>query len=238
LPETDSKGLKSTALRFFEGLAANYERTLDYATLFQDRRWKVWAVSKLAKAPGDSILDLGCGTLLLEQRLLGRRFRFVGLDLTRGMLVGGRSKRLVNVDLLVNADAESLPFSDAAFDAVVSCYVPKYVAVPRLAREVARVTRVGGHVVLYDFARPRGPAAPALDLYTQAGLRAAGYLMDKAGMDEGYTLRNLPGVIRDTRWDQEVRSAMEAEGIEELETKRLTAGTVFAYWGKKSGALR
>lgn len=232
MPQADGQGLKDTALRIFQGLAREYDRTVDYATLFQDRRWKQWAGRQIPARPGNMVLDVGCGTLLMEERMLGSGCLFVGIDLTQEMIRGGQSKKVPNVGLLVNGDAESLPFHDATFDSVVSCYVPKYVAVWNFAREVARITKPGGVAVLYDFAKPRGPLAPLLEAYIQAGLRVVGFLLGLARRREAFTFNELPEIVEQTTWDSEVSSAMEQAGFETLATERLTRGVVFGYSGR------
>jgi demethylmenaquinone methyltransferase / 2-methoxy-6-polyprenyl-1,4-benzoquinol methylase len=149
------------------------------------------------------------------------------------MIAEGRRKTLRNVALLVNGDAESLPFPDSAFDSVVSCYVAKYVRVSAFAKEVARVTKPGGLVALYDFAKPRGPLAPFIELYIQGGLRGAGVALRLARRRSAYTYENLPSIIDGSAWDLGITGAMEQAGVRTVSAQRLTGGTVFAYCGEK-----
>jgi ubiquinone/menaquinone biosynthesis C-methylase UbiE len=151
------------------------------------------------------------------------------------MLVLGRGKRLSNVGLLVNGDAESLPFKDGAFDSVVSCYVAKYVDVGRLAEELGRVTRTGAPVVLYDFAKPHGLTAPFLRAYIEGGLGVAGYLMAKAGRSSAIAFSRLPSLIDETSWDSAIVKAMEENNFETVAAERLSGGVVFGYCGRNQG---
>lgn len=194
--------------------------------------------SKTNVAPREPTLDVGCGTLLLEEQLKGSGRRFVALDLSKEMIALGRGKDLGNVALVVNGDAEALPFPDAAFGSVISCYVAKYVRTSKFAGELGRVTRRGGVVALYDFARPRGALAPVLELYIQGGLRWAGLLLRFAGRRSAFTYENLPAIIEGTSWDKEIVGAMEENGFQTLATARLTGGTVFAYCGQKGDDRR
>lgn len=228
----EGEDIQSTSQRIFSGLAGSYERSVEYATLLQDRRWKSWVLEKI-QGGSDPTLDIGCGTLLLEERLGGRR-RFVGLDLSREMMAIGRAKGLDNVALVINGDAESLPFADGVFGTVVSCYVAKYVRTSWFARELARVTRGGGLVALYDFARPRGAFAPFLELYIQGGLRWAGLLLGLVGRSSSFTYSSLPRIIEDSAWDREVVKEMEEQGFRTLAAERLTGGAVFAYSGRRN----
>ncbi len=223
---------QGTALQLFRGLADSYDRVVDYATLFQDRYWKSWAAG-WAASPGGLVLDLGCGTLLMEERLAGSRSRFVGLDLTEEMVRAGKAKGLTNVALLVNSDAESLPFRDEVFDSVISCYVPKYVHLTKLAEELARVSNPGAIVVVYDFARPRGPLAPFLGAYIRVGLGIAGFFSRLSRAGAAFAFDKLPGIIYRTTWDQEIERVMEGRGFETVAAARLTGGAVFGYCGRK-----
>ena len=229
--------MKRTSSRIFAGLARSYERALDYATLFQDRRWKIWAARRLSREGGSLILDVGSGTLVLEELLAGEKCRFVCLDLAPEMIRVAAEKRVPNVDLLLNGDAEFLPFPEGSFDSVVSCYVPKYVDVKKFARELARVAKPGGTVVLYDFAKPRGPLAPFLEAYIRAGLRLVGAALGLARRGEAFTFARLPRIIEETAWDVEVVGAMESSGFVEVESDRLTGGVVFACSGMRGERL-
>jgi len=228
-------GMHGRALKLFGGLAGSYERVVDFTTVYQDRYWKRWVEERLPAGRGGLVLDVGSGTLLMEERLAGSRCEFVGVDLSREMVGVGMSKMLPNVRVVVRGDAEKLPFPDGTFDSVFSCYVPKYVKIDRFAGELARVSRPGAQVVMYDFARPTGLLAPFLGAYTQVGLRVAGFLLGLAGRKAAYTFERLPEIIDGTRWDGEIVRAMEEKDFETLEAKRLTGGAVFAYCGRRGG---
>ncbi len=229
---------KSAASRIFRGLARSYDGVADYATLLQDRYWKRWATDRIDPRKDGLVLDVGCGTLLLEARARAEGREFVGLDLSGEMLKGGVRKRLSNVRLMVQGDAESLPFRDCSFDTVVSCYVPKYVAVDVFAAELARVAKAGGSAVVYDFARPKGSFSLLLDLYIQGGLRVVGHMLGILGREEAITFNELPKIIMRTEWDARIVGAMESEGFRCVDAERLTGGAVFAYFGVKPGGLR
>jgi demethylmenaquinone methyltransferase/2-methoxy-6-polyprenyl-1,4-benzoquinol methylase len=227
-------GMQETALKIFGGLASSYERVLDVATLGQDRYWKRWVNDNAGAREGERVLDIGCGTCLLEESVGGRGCRVVGLDLTERMIRIGQSKRVPCVDVLLVGDAESLPFPDGAFDVVVSCYVPKYVDLARFAEEVARVLRPGGRVVLYDFVRPRGPLSPFLRLYIHGALRMAGYLLGLVDSGTTTILQNLPWIIEGARWNEGIAEAFGSEGVQRLTCKTLSGGVVGAFSGRKA----
>lgn len=101
-------------------------------------------------APGPRVLELGCGTGLVLERIARFARGAVGADLSAGMLSHARRRGLD----VVQADACSLPFRDAAFDAVASFKVLAHVPdVARALAEIARVTRPGGRMVLEFYNR-------------------------------------------------------------------------------------
>jgi demethylmenaquinone methyltransferase/2-methoxy-6-polyprenyl-1,4-benzoquinol methylase len=223
--------MQPMALGLFSKLAETYERVLDYATLYQDRYWKRRLVEKLRLGGEDLVLDVGCGTLLLEQRLLEVGCKVVGVELTLEMLKVGLSKLLPNVPLVVNGDAEFLPFAHARFDAVVSCYVPKYVNIGDFARELARVVKPGGKVALYDFVKPRGAFSLLLELYIKGGIRMAGFVLEKTRSQAGSILSRLPTIVDGATWDRVIVGVMESKGFETRTFEHLTLGAVSVYYG-------
>ena len=114
-----------------------------------DERWADYIGSSvrhtldaIRRAPGEIILDVGCGTGAV-QRQLGDHV--VGVDLSEGMLARGAGARAA-------ADVLSLPFPDHAFDIVVSISSLHYWVDPIHAlREIRRVTKPEGRLVLTDW---------------------------------------------------------------------------------------
>jgi len=109
----------------------------------------------LSLLPVDArILELGCGT--------GANFQFyptsrsaISTEFSIEMIKTARSKATTNI--LVNADAQFLPFGksefDAAFATLVFCSIPD----PALAfNEIKRVVKPGGKVILLEHVRPNG----------------------------------------------------------------------------------
>jgi ubiquinone/menaquinone biosynthesis C-methylase UbiE len=90
------------------------------------------------------VLEVGCGTGLVLQRIAQFARRATGIDLSPGMLARARERGLD----VVEGSATQLPFESASFDVTCSFKVLAHIPEVKLAlREMARVTRPGGHVI-------------------------------------------------------------------------------------------
>ncbi len=125
-----------------------------------DRRWSFYieatireTLSRLELQPGERLLDVGCGTGVLLATLSAAvpDAKLSGVDPSREMLEVARG-RLGEAVLLTQSHAESLPFSDRAFDVVVSTNAFHYFRNPLGALEgMARVLGPNGRLVITDW---------------------------------------------------------------------------------------
>jgi len=112
---------------------------------------------------GSKILDVGCGTGVLAERLLHEGYDVTGADPFAAMLehMKARDPRLKTV----HAPGQSLPFDDGTFDFTYCVAVMHHVAEPKDVHdtlvEMCRVTKPGGHVLVWDH-NPRNPYWPIL----------------------------------------------------------------------------
>lgn len=159
----------------FDGVATRYDLTNTVISLGQDRGWRRATRLALGLLPGERVLDVGAGTGVSTEELARSGAYAVGVDLSLGMLrVGKRARQEVP---LVAGDALRLPFPDASFDAVTISFALRNVSDTAAAlRELARVTRPGGRLVVCEFSTP-----------TNALFRTV-YL--------SYLMRSLPAVAR------------------------------------------
>ena len=137
----------------FDGVAEKYDRTNTVLSFGQDRSWRRSTRAALKLQQGETVLDLGAGTGVSTQELAKSGADVIGADISLGMLAVGR--RVRPEVKLVAADALALPFPDKTFDAVTASFVLRNVAnTPAALRELARVTKPGGRMVICEFSHP------------------------------------------------------------------------------------
>jgi SAM-dependent methyltransferase len=125
-----------------------------------DRRWSFYVnatvretIDRLNLNPNERILDLGCGTGTLIERLLELtpEIEIVGLDSSTEMLNVARQKLPESVELQVGS-ADSIPYPDESFDRVISTSAFHYFRNPdRSIREAKRVLKPNGRLVITDW---------------------------------------------------------------------------------------
>lgn len=99
---------------------------------------------------GKEVLEVGCGTGLILDRVAQRAQRAVGIDISKGMLHQAVARGLD----VAQGDVTALPFADESFDVVYSFKVLAHIQdIDRALAEMARVTRPGGHLLL-EFYNP------------------------------------------------------------------------------------
>ncbi|MFC3995630.1 class I SAM-dependent methyltransferase [Nocardiopsis sediminis] len=154
--------------RHWDRQARGYDASMSRIERFLFGDGRAWAC---AQAVGET-LDVGVGTGL-NLPLYPSGVRITGIDLSPAMLAVARDRGAelgIDADLRV-ADAERLPFADDAFDTVVCtltlCSVPD---VDLALREMRRVLRPGGRLVLLDHVRPTSAPLRWLLLAIQWGM--------------------------------------------------------------------
>jgi demethylmenaquinone methyltransferase/2-methoxy-6-polyprenyl-1,4-benzoquinol methylase len=138
----------------FDGVAKRYDITNTVISAGQDRYWR-WATRKaLAPRPGERVLDLAAGTGVSTVELGKSGAWCVATDFSEGMLAAGRFRNIP----MVAGDAMALPFADDSFDGVTISFGLRNVADTDLAmREMLRVTKPGGRLVVCEFSTPVVP---------------------------------------------------------------------------------
>jgi demethylmenaquinone methyltransferase / 2-methoxy-6-polyprenyl-1,4-benzoquinol methylase len=153
----------------FDAVAARYDLTNDVLALGQNRRWRKAVARAVAARPGERVLDLAAGTGTSSEPFAAAGAFTVPCDFSLGMLAEG--KRRVPWLPFTAGDATRLPFADDSFDAVTISFGLRNVQDTDAAlREMLRVTRPGGRLVVCEFSHPT--VRPFRTLYTEYLMRA------------------------------------------------------------------
>jgi ubiquinone/menaquinone biosynthesis C-methylase UbiE len=152
--------------------------TYDWVSRFvSGGRWHDWQRTALAELRGSEVLELGFGTGNVLLDLRAASYRPIGLDRSPSMARIAQHKlrsQHVNVPL-VQGCAQQLPFAAFSFDAVLCTFPAEFIVHPDTLREIARVLRPGGRMVVVILARllARDPWSRFLEwLYRITGQRA------------------------------------------------------------------
>jgi demethylmenaquinone methyltransferase/2-methoxy-6-polyprenyl-1,4-benzoquinol methylase len=228
----------------FSPIAGNYDGPATVLSLFQYRRWHRFLLGRLDLPAAEErrrlrVLDMATGTGALALDLARRPdIEVVGADITRPMLARALARIRENgarghIDL-VECSAETPPFADSAFDALVFAYLLRYVSdVSSTLRRLAPLVRPGGVIASLDFAVPRGIAYRLWRLYTGVVLPAGGQLFSSAWRRAGSFLGpNIRDFYR--RWPEErILRAWRDAGIVDVQSKRLSLGGAIVIWGRR-----
>ncbi|WP_093414299.1 demethylmenaquinone methyltransferase [Saccharopolyspora flava] len=135
----------------FDGVARRYDLTNTVLSFGQDRRWRKVTRQLLAPQQDEKVLDLAAGSGVSTVEFARSGAYCVAADFSLGMLSVGKGRGVP----LVAADALHLPFADDAFDAATISFGLRNLAdtVAGL-REMRRVVRPGGRLVVCEFSTP------------------------------------------------------------------------------------
>ena len=220
----------------FAPLGPTYDRYANMLSFGQDPRWRRFLVSRVPAGPGETVLDVACGTGAVAVELVRQTgCSVVGVDQSPEMLAEARHRVDERVRL-VEASAEELPFEDAAFDGLTGAYLLRYLDdLHGGLRELARVLRPGATAALLDFGVPPGPVPRAAwDLWVDFGLPLAGRAISPGWHEVG---RFLGGSIRefDERWPvPRLLGTLREAGFEDVQARRLSLGGCTVLWGRRA----
>jgi len=193
--------------------AARYDLLVWLLTHGRDRAFREKLVALARLSPGESVLDIGCGTGslgLAAKRQVGATGEVFGVDASPEMIARATWKAArAGIDVRFdNAVAEALPFPDARFDAVLSTlmlhHLPRKVR-QQCAREIRRVLKAGGRALVVDFAQAldKGSFLGHFHRHGHVDPRDMASLLDEAGLravDSGAvgisSLQYVLGVVR------------------------------------------
>lgn len=216
----------------FDRVAAGYDRTNDILSLGAAPQWRRATRRALRITPGMRILDVACGTGTVTRVLADAGAQVTGLDFSHGMIAAAR-ERHPHLEF-IQGDATALPFADASFDATTVSFGIRNVQQPQLAlREMRRVTRPGGHIVVCEFSTPVMPLmGAAYDLYLDTVMPLVVRLTSSDPAAYTYLARSIEA------WpDQRTFAAwLRDAGYTDVEHRNLTGGIVALHRGTNPGA--
>ena len=185
----------------FNTVAARYDLTNTLLSFSLQHLWKRKAVFWLGLKAGEQVLDACGGTAdlaLLASPAVGSQGRVILYDFNRAMLARGQAKvagaGLGSVISLIQGDVEQVALQDHTFDAVMVGFgIRNFTSMTQGLRELHRVLRPGGRLLILEFSQPTHPWFRALyDLYSFTVMPLVGKIM--MGSWEAYTY--LPESIR------------------------------------------
>jgi demethylmenaquinone methyltransferase/2-methoxy-6-polyprenyl-1,4-benzoquinol methylase len=218
----------------FDRVAARYDVLNSVMSAGLHHRWRRRAAERTALAPGDAALDVCCGTgdLALE---LARRVapdgHVVGCDFSEPMLDLAREKATATAPGAVRfewADALRLPYDAGRFDAVTVGFGVRNLAdLDRGLREMARVLRPGGRLVILEITQPRRP--PLSTFYALWFDRIVPALGSLSGDPEAYAY--LPESVRSFPDPHGLAAKMDSAGLHRIRYTVLAGGIIAIHSG-------
>jgi len=204
-------------------------------TLGRERAFRERLVELARLAPGEAVLDVGCGTgtlAIAAKRRVGAAGAVHGIDASPEMIDRARRKAVkAGADVMFQtAVVEALPFPDGSFDAVLSTLMLHHLPRParqQCAREMRRVLKPGGRVLAVDFAasaRERKGLLARLHRHGHLTLRDIVELLGEAGLrvvesgavgvsDLQFAVATAPGLRGDDRHEQQPHTSMSLDPL-------------------------
>lgn len=223
----------------FESIAPKYDLMNDVLSFRRHKAWRKRTMKRMAIKPGDTAIDLCCGTCdwTIAMAQASGSGRIVGLDFSRNMLELGRRK-VQEVGLgqqveLMEGNAMALPFPDNTFDyATIGFALRNVPDLVQVIKEMRRVVKPGGMVVSLELSKPVWqPFKSIYYFYFQRILPLLGRLLAKRY--EQY--KWLPESLIHFPDHQELARIFRECGLTRVEARPFSGGIAALHLGIKSG---
>ncbi len=222
----------------FHSVADKYDVMNDLMSAGVHRLWKRYTIETSGAKSGDTILDLAGGTGDLAakfSRIVGKQGKVILSDINGSMLENGRT-RLINKGIAgnmeyVQANAESLPFSDNYFNIITIAFGLRNVTNKEAAlRSMYRTLKPGGKLMILEFSKP---VVPGLDIiYDQYSFKLLP-LIGKLVANDEESYRYLAESIRMHPDQETLQGMVEDAGFERTAYHNMTGGIVALHTGYK-----
>jgi demethylmenaquinone methyltransferase/2-methoxy-6-polyprenyl-1,4-benzoquinol methylase len=219
----------------FDSVASKYDVMNDLMSMGLHRVWKAYTVQVANLKEGDQVLDIAGGTgdlAMAFAKKAGTTGRVVHTDINEAMLSTGRD-RLVDHGLALPTlvcDAEKLPFPDGHFNVVSVAFGLRNMTHKDVAlKEMCRVLKPGGKLLVLEFSKVAKPLEKAYDWYSFKILPNLGKLV--AGDADSY--RYLAESIRMHPGQEDLKTLMKNAGFGHVDFHNLSAGVVALHMGIK-----
>ncbi len=225
----------------FESIAMKYDMMNDLLSFRRHKAWRKFTMKKIDVKPGESAIDLCCGTCdwtiaIAESSGSGK---VVGLDFSQNMLDVGKSK-LEHAGLsdkveLVCGNAMELPFADNTFDyATIGFGLRNVPDIIQVLQEMKRVVKPGGKVVCLELSKPTSqPFKSIYYFYFRKVLPLLGKLVAKKYEQYKWLPESLIAFPDHRQLADIFRGQI---GLENVQAYPLTGGIAALHIGTKGGA--
>lgn len=232
----DEEQKASLVAEVFHSVAGNYDIMNDVMSLGMHRIWKQFTFFTAELKPGNKVLDIAGGTGDMTKgfkKIVGASGEVWHTDINSSMLRAGRD-RLLNEGILTPqclCDAEKLPFPDNYFNGVCVSFGLRNMTHKDLAlREMYRVLKPGGVLMVLEFSKIHKPLAKLYDLYSFKFLPFMGKVIAKDEQSYQYLAESIR-----MHPDQETLQQMMYEaGFAKVKYHNLTLGITALHKGYKS----
>ncbi len=227
--DNSSERRKEEIARMFDSIVERYEFLNHLFSFNRDRMWR----RETVKLAFGRVLDIACGSgEMVELLLKNPRVEYVvGLDLSWQMLEYARRKRNFPRSAYVMGDAENLPFADETFDSITIAFgIRNFPDKLKSLREMHRVLRRGGRILIVDMVGAEGILRPLYDFYKGWVMPFVARFFTPNWEAYRYLSRSIDAFPP----RREFMSMMEEAGFRNVWHRDFTLGAATLFYGEKA----